>query len=77
MFDELLRELRKLEKATLVPIQIAVDDDGYFDRQCPAEQCRAFFKVLFSDWRDKVRDEQVFCDPLRLLLCVQLQSAGD
>lgn len=61
MFDELLRELKKLEAGTLVPVQIPVDDDGYFDRQCPAEQCRAFFKVLFSDWRDKVKDEQVFC----------------
>lgn len=61
MFDQLLRELRKLEDGILVPVEMPVDDDGYFDRQCPAEQCKAVFKVLFSDWKEKVRDEQVFC----------------
>lgn len=61
MFDKLLRELKKLERGVRVPVQIPLDDDGYMDRRCPAEVCLAAFKVLFEDWRDKVRDEAVYC----------------
>ena len=34
-----------------VPFQI--DDDGYFDRQCPWSECGFTFKVLFEDWGEK------------------------
>jgi len=61
MFDKLLRELKKLEQGVRVPISLPIDDEGYFDRQCPSEGCAANFKVLFEDWRDKVSDERVFC----------------
>src|SRR5437764_1259687 len=61
MFDKLLRELKKLEHGVKVPIQIPLDEKGYMDRQCPSVECQAEFKVLFEDWRDKVRDEVVFC----------------
>lgn len=61
MFDQLLRELKKIEHGILAPVEMPVDEDGYFDRECPAEPCRAAFKVLFTDWKEKVRDEQVFC----------------
>lgn len=61
MFDKLLRELKNLEQGVQVPISLPLDDEGYFDRQCPSETCGANFKVLFEDWRDKVSDEKVFC----------------
>ena len=61
MFDKLLRELKKLERGVLVPIQISVDDNGQLDRQCPSRKCRATFKISLDDWRDKVRDDVVFC----------------
>lgn len=61
MFDKLLSELKKLERGVKVPIQIPLDEKGYMDRQCPSEECHSEFKVLFEDWRDKVRDEVVFC----------------
>lgn len=61
MFDETIQRLEELEGGVQVPIQMPLDDKGYFDRQCPSEECRAEFKVLFDDWRDKVRDEVVFC----------------
>jgi hypothetical protein len=61
VFDKMLRELKKLERGVKVPIQIPLDDKGYMDRQCPLAECEADFKVLFEDWRDKVRDEVVYC----------------
>src|SRR5689334_7979650 len=61
MFDKLMREAKKIEKGIFVSLDIAVDDEGYLDRQCPAEQCHAEFKVLFEDWRDKVSDDVVYC----------------
>jgi uncharacterized Zn finger protein (UPF0148 family) len=61
MFKKLLSEVKKLEQGVRVPINLPLDDEGYFDRQCPSEECGANFKVLFEDWRDKVSDERVFC----------------
>lgn len=65
MFDKLLRDLKRLEQGVSIPITLPLDDDGYLDRQCSAEDCQKVFKVLFEDWRDKVRDEQVFCSICR------------
>ena len=61
MFDKLLRELRKLERGVNIPIEIPLDEDGYMDRQCPANACQSDFKVLFDDWRAKVSDDRVYC----------------
>lgn len=60
MFEDTIRALKKLadEKPT---VSISADDDNYFDRECPAPECLAQFKVLMADWKDKVRDDQVFC----------------
>ncbi len=48
-----------------IPIQLELDDAGFLDRLCPDERCGAEFKVLFEDWRDKVRDEAAFCPRCR------------
>ncbi len=61
MFDDLLRQLDRIPKEQLVPIQMQLDDDHYLDRRCPAEECGAAFKVFFDDWRDKVPNEQAWC----------------
>lgn len=60
MFDELMRELRRLE-GQQVSVPIASDAEGYLDRECPSDACLSQFKVYEEDWRDKVRDEKVFC----------------
>ncbi len=54
MFEETIRALKELgdEKST---VAISADDDNYFDRECPAPECLAQFKVLMADWKDKVR----------------------
>lgn len=61
MFDELLRELRRIEKPVSVPIDMPLDDKGYLDRKCPDEECGTSFKVLFDDWKQKVPDEFAVC----------------
>src|SRR6185312_10603998 len=60
MFEDTIRALKQLgdEKTT---VSIPADDDNYFDRECPAPECLAQFKVLMADWKEKVRDEEVFC----------------
>lgn len=61
MFDEALRELRRLKGGHDVVVQLASDADGFFDRECPSPECLFVFKVHEEDWRDKVRDDEVFC----------------
>lgn len=63
MFDNILRELKKIEESggISIPIQIPIDKDGYFDRQCPSDVCQVNFKVLLEDWKHKLIDAQAFC----------------
>lgn len=61
MFDDLYRALDRISGTQRVPIQMPLDDDGYYDRRCPAPECKARYKVLFDDWRDKVPDERSWC----------------
>ncbi len=37
------------------------DKNGMIDKQCPRVECNAFFKVNSEDWKNIVKDEQVFC----------------
>jgi uncharacterized Zn finger protein (UPF0148 family) len=61
MFEEMSRTLRQLDGVSSLSVSIPSDADGYFDRECPSDECLFQFKVHEDDWRDKVRDEQVFC----------------
>ena len=60
MFEDLLREIRRLD-GLKVSVSIPADQEGYLDRECPSSECLSEFKVHEDDWRDKVRDEEVFC----------------
>ncbi|MGD9878578.1 MAG: hypothetical protein AB7U95_00430 [Reyranella sp.] len=60
MFDDLIRELRRLDGQP-VSVPIRADEEGYLDRECPSDACQSQFKVHEEDWREKVRDEEVFC----------------
>lgn len=60
MFKKLLRDLEKL-KSIQVCIPIETDEDGYYDKECPSENCLFQFKVFAEDWQDKFKDESVFC----------------
>jgi uncharacterized Zn finger protein (UPF0148 family) len=61
VFDDVLRKARQLERGVQVPIELELDNNGYLDRVCPSDECGTNFKVMFEDWRDIVRDEEVFC----------------
>jgi len=61
MFQDLIRDLKSLERGVRIPIEIPLDEKGYMDRECPDPDCLANFKVLYEDWREKVSDERVFC----------------
>lgn len=45
-----------------IPIQIRPDEKGYYDRQCPNEQCEYVFKINMDDWENKIRPKnEVHC----------------
>lgn len=60
--DRFARETeRRFSQPVRVPVQFEADDDGYLDRACPAEECRAAFKVLWKDFEDLVREDAAHC----------------
>lgn len=60
MFEDLIRALESLD-GRKVSVSIPADAEGYFDRACPSDTCLFEFKIHEDDWKDKVRDEEVFC----------------
>ena len=44
-----------------IPITIKSDDNGYFDRECPNEDCLYQFKIKLEDWKNNVSDDEVHC----------------
>ena len=44
-----------------IPITLLSDEKGYFDRECPNENCLYTFKIYMEDWKEKVSDEEVHC----------------
>jgi hypothetical protein len=65
MFKNLLRELDQLKGTTSIGVPIEADGEGYYDKECPAENCLFGFKVHGDDWTKLVRDEEVFCPACR------------
>ena len=44
-----------------IPVTLRSDENGYFDRECPNENCLYQFKIKMSDWEEKVSDDEVHC----------------
>lgn len=44
-----------------IPITFQSDEKGYFDRECPNENCLFTFKINMQDWEEKVSDDEVHC----------------
>ena len=42
-------------------LTIRSDEKGYYDRQCPNPECNYRFKVYMQDWKEKFKDEAVYC----------------
>lgn len=56
MFEDIIRELKRMEQGMTVSVPIEVDAEGYSDRKCPAENCLFEFKVHGEDWTEKFED---------------------
>ena len=37
-----------------IKLEIKPDEKGYFDRECPNENCLSTFKVNLDDWKEKI-----------------------
>ena len=61
MFEETQRFLRSLEGGGEVSIPMADDEEGYFDRECPSEDCLFQFKMLSEDWHKAKEVERLHC----------------
>jgi hypothetical protein len=61
MFEEIIREIEKLNRPRPVHFSVPLDKKRFFDRQCPSAECGGVFKVHFDDWEKKVTDKGVFC----------------
>lgn len=61
MFEHLQRQLRTLSGTTEISVPLEADSDGFLDKECPSETCLFQFKVDEEDWKNIVRDEEVFC----------------
>ncbi len=65
MFDDVTRELRRLERGMTVSVPLPSDEDGYDEKECPNPECLARFRIHTDDWSNLVTDEQAFCPVCR------------
>lgn len=61
MFENLQRELRHFAETKEISVPLEGDVEGYADKECPAKKCLFQFKIHSEDWKNIVRDEEVFC----------------
>ena len=57
--------IKELEKNKTVSVPIDADNEGYYDRKCPSNECQFQFKVHEDDLKNISKDEQVFCPMCR------------
>lgn len=65
VFENLQKELRRLAELQQVEVPLEGDSEGYADKECPADACLFQFKIHGDDWKNTVRDEEVFCPSCR------------
>ncbi len=61
MFDDLIGDLRRLERGVSISVSLPSDADGYDEKECPSAECRARFKIHGDDWSHLASDEVVYC----------------
>lgn len=65
MFENLQRQLQRIGETTQVSVPLEPDAEGYWDKECPNKDCLFPFKIFREDWKNIVRDEEVFCPSCR------------
>src|SRR5687767_6352333 len=61
MFDDLIRQVGRLERGMTVSVCLPSDHNSYLDRRCPSKNCGAIFKVFEADWDKKVAKDRAYC----------------
>ena len=49
-FKNTLKLLESLQKPRTYTTEIEIDEDGYYDKECPNPICLSKFKVHADDW---------------------------
>lgn len=60
-FRNTIKALEELSRSTTYSMDVLPDDDGYYDKECPNEDCLSQFKVNAEDWANLFSDEAVYC----------------
>ena len=50
MFDDVIRELTRLERGMTVSVPLPSDEDGFDEKECPNSDCLARFRIHTEDW---------------------------
>lgn len=53
-FKNTLEFLKKMQTPQKYSMEIEEDEDGYYDKECPNEECLQKFKVNAEDWINKI-----------------------
>jgi uncharacterized Zn finger protein (UPF0148 family) len=63
--NDMLRKLdrfqNEIESLSGKTFTVLPDKKGMIDKQCPKDECNSFFKVNSEDWKNIVKDDEVFC----------------
>ena len=61
MFENTIRMLEQMNGTMTYSMPIEPDEDGYYDKECPNENCLSKFKVFGEDWTNLFSDDAVYC----------------
>ena len=62
IFEETIKYLESLLTPQKYSMQVEVDEDGYFDKECHNDVCRSKFKIFADDWANKiVPNDEGYC----------------
>lgn len=61
MFKNTLKLLNSLQGQSTYKMDILPDEDGYWDKECPNQECLSKFKVNAEDWKNLFSNNNAFC----------------
>jgi hypothetical protein len=64
-FESAIKAAERLEDGISIEVPIEIDEKGYFDRRCPADNCGYEFKVHLEDWKQQI-ETTVHCPMCRM-----------
>lgn len=61
MFDNLLKEIKRLERGVNFSLPVEADEEGNLDKQCPFDECSSVFKISNECWNQIPDEASIFC----------------